>query len=58
VGECGTSGCVKGGVFIDKLSDYQILNKDSVPCSELVNRTRLWNFSYSLKILHQPPSVS
>jgi hypothetical protein len=28
-----TSGYIKGEEFLDKLSDCQLLKKDSVPCS-------------------------
>jgi hypothetical protein len=27
------SGSIKGGKFLDQLSDRQLLNKDSAPCS-------------------------
>jgi hypothetical protein len=27
------SGSTQGRIFLDQLSDYQILNKDSDPCS-------------------------
>jgi len=29
------SGSVRGGKFLDWLSDYELVKKDPVPCSEL-----------------------
>jgi hypothetical protein len=38
IGENGNepSGSIKGGEFLDSLSDYQLLNEDSAPWSYLV----------------------
>jgi hypothetical protein len=32
------SGSIKGREFLDQTSDYQLLNKDSAPRSELVTK--------------------
>ena len=34
------SGFIKGGEVLNRLSDYYLLEKDSVPWSELVNVTK------------------
>jgi hypothetical protein len=36
-------GSIKGGKFLDQLSDFQLLKKDSAPCDRIIEACLLYH---------------